>query len=209
MAKAYESRTHDYSSGDQVASADLDAIQDGIIAVSDAVGDLASMSEDNVIDELLTRSGTLRIQPGSAGEPLAPNGTTRLIDRYTIPVHVRAAALSSTLLTYELDRHFSFMKSVKITNIGAWYKRTSGSAVMTIELVREALDATPTRTVLQSLTVTDSSSTWTDEYDTPFEETLDFDNYNYTLEVTLDCDAATSELQLRTLEVSWEAALIG
>lgn len=45
--EVYETRTHDYSAGDQVASADLNAIQDGIIDLNTAVDSLVTQLNDN------------------------------------------------------------------------------------------------------------------------------------------------------------------
>jgi len=190
MAKPYPSRTQDYNSGDQVASADLNSIQDGIIACSDAIGD---------------KEKTLRIVPWGEGNPLTAAGGDAVrsgAGGYTYLV-LEPADVNAHVLFYGIDKYLALLGVETLTRIRMYFQRGSASASLSLALVKEKL-SDGSRTVISTLTATDSSGSWVSEQSGVLSEAYDFANYMYYLDLSFDANAAASEIGVRAMEVDYE-----
>ncbi len=209
MAEVYTARTTTYVPQDQVTSADLNAIQDGIIACSEAIGDVAELDSGDMVGDLTGRSRLLRIVPWAHGlQPNTPAGANEIDENGSAPVYAQAADANAKTVQYPIDALLAMMVVETLTKLRMYYGRTSASAVLTLKLIRERLSDGAT-TTLQTLTATDSSGTWTSQATSGFTETYDPTTYLYYLELGMDCDAAVTELKVRALELEFEGKYIG
>jgi len=187
MAEIYPSRTKTYNPLDQVASADLNAIQDGIIGVSDAIGDKAK---------------TIRIVPWGDGLPTQVNGvpTVPTLDHViAAPMGVRAADLAANSFYYSLEDKIQ-LNVETIDKIRIYFARSDAAAVLQLLLIREAISG-GAQTTVSTLPVSDSAVSWVMEESGSLAEAYDPDTYIYYLRMTINCNAAVADVAVRMIEV--------
>lgn len=208
MAEVYTSRTKTYSSGDQVESADLNAIQDGIIACSEAIGDVAELDSGDLVADLTGRSGVISILPWGEGEPILGVGANNLYQAGADPNYVQVDNVGGGTWWYAVEKHLGQMVIEKFTKLRLYFARSAAAAVLSLKLVEE-VKATGARTVLQTLTASSTAGTWTSEATSTFDETYDRETNFYYLELVITPDAAITEVKLRALEIEYEGKYIG
>lgn len=171
MAAPYPSRTKTYNPLDQVASADLNSVQDGIVACSDAIVSAHSVPP-------------AAFQPADGAEE-ADRGVNLAGTNYLASDKAAASGALELIAPIELQ-HGAPMTTLKV-----WGNLTAAGALVRARLYRVTMaDATLTQ-LGSDIDLTGSTGNLNGA--TSFTETVDNENYAYFLYVALTNAVMTRE----------------
>ncbi|HNC97850.1 MAG TPA: hypothetical protein PKW90_17100 [Myxococcota bacterium] len=131
----YPSRTRTYAAGDQVASADLNAIQDGIIDCSDAIDALDARMATAISASINMGEATPPDQGGAPelrGVEVSTNGTTAVIIDSTVDWRDRWITVTAYPISTRPgdagDSNLQFSRATHIKGDGVFYTGSGGTS---------------------------------------------------------------------------------